>query len=348
MNISDEKVRVKLEKLNTCKSPGFDDIHAKMLFELREYIYKPLGIIYRASLERDDIPTDWKDAGITPLFKKGKRSDAQNYRPVSLTSIPCKILETIIKEEIISHLDKFALINDSQHGFLAGKSCLTNLLEFMEDVTEIIDRGNSVDVIYLDFAKAFDKVSHKRLLKKLVCHGISGNVGRWIENWLSGRRQRVGVNGVYSDWNSVISGVPQGSVLGPLLFLIFINDLDEDILSRLKKFADDTKLYREINSNKDCESLQNDIDKLEGWSVEWKMLFNVDKCSVMHVGRQNNKHEYNMGSSKINSIILEKDLGVLFDSNIKFSNQCTVAASNANRMLGLIRRNILHKVRKLF
>src|SRR5215469_16584284 len=121
---------------------------------------------YRASLDRYEIPADWKDAGVTPLFKKGKRSDAQNYRPVSLTSIPCKTLEMII------HLDKYSLIKDSQHGFLAGRSCLTNLLEFMEDITEIIDRGNSVDVIYLDFAKAFDKVSHKCLFRKLECNGV--------------------------------------------------------------------------------------------------------------------------------------------------------------------------------
>ena len=343
IDVSDEKVRRKLEKLNTSKSPGLDEIHAKMLFELRDYLCKPLGIIYRASLDRDEIPADWKDAGVTPLFKKGKRSDAQNYRPVSLTSIPCKILETIIKEEILIHLDKYSLIKDSQHGFLAGRSCLTNLLEFMEDITEIIDRGNSVDVIYLDFAKAFDKVSHKCLFKKLECHGISGNIGKWIENWLTGRRQKVCINGIYSDWNNVISGVPQGSVLGPLLFLIFINDLDENILCRLKKFADDTKLYREISSTNDCQTLQEDLDKLIGWSEEFKMLFNVEKCSVMHLGRQNDKHAYSMGSSRLKSITLEKDLGVLFDNSIKFSNQCAVAVRNANRILGLIRRNILHK-----
>ena len=343
IDVSDEKVRRKLEKLNTSKSPGLDDIHAKMLFELRDYVFRPLGIIYRETLERGEIPADWKDAGITPLYKKGKRSDAQNYRPVSLTSIPCKILETIVKEEMLLHLDKFSLIKESQHGFLTGRSCLTNLLEFMEEVTEIIDRGNSVDVIYLDFAKAFDKVSHKRLFKKLESHGISGNVGKWIVNWLTGRRQKVYVSGVYSDWNNVISGVPQGSVLGPLLFLIFINDLDENILSSLKKFADDTKLFREINCNNDCQTLQDDVDKLIGWSEEWNMLFNVEKCSVMHLGRQNDKHVYNMGSSEIKSITVEKDLGVVFDSNIKFSSQCTVAARNANRILGLIRRNILHK-----
>ena len=343
IDVSDETVKAKLGKLNVSKSPGLDDIHGKMLFELRECICRPLGLIYRATLERGEIPVDWKDAGVTPLFKKGKRSESQNYRPVSLTSIPCKVLESIIKDGVLAHLEKFDLIKDTQHGFLSGRSCLTNLLEYMEEVTEVLDKGNPVDVIYLDFAKAFDKVPHKRLFRKLTSHGISGNLSKWIENWLTGRRQKVCINGTYSEWQEVISGVPQGSVLGPLLFLIFINDIDEQVLSRLKKFADDTKLYREINSVKDSEILQDDIKRLVGWSEEWKMLFNIDKCSVMHLGRQNDQYRYSMGSVNIKSINEEKDLGVLFDSNIKFSSQCSVAVRNANRILGLIRRNILHK-----
>ena len=319
-----------------------------MLFELREFITKPLGMIYRTSLDRGEIPRDWKDAGVTPIFKKGKRYEAKNYRPVSLTSIPCKILESIIKEEIVLHLEKFSLLNDSQHGFLSGRSCLTNLLEFMEDITEILDKGNSADVVYLDFAKAFDKVPQARLFKKLETHGISGNIGNWIKNWLSLRRQKVCVNGIYSEWDKVISGVPQGSVLGPLLFLIFINDIDEGILSKLKKFADDTKLYREIINISDCNILQNDLNNLAAWSEEWKMLFNVDKCSVMHLGRKNDKHVYSMdSSSNLKNIELERDLGLLVDNNIKFSSQCSIAAKNANRILGLIRRNIVYKSKEI-
>ena len=341
--ISDEKIKLKLEKLKIDKSPGLDGIHPKLLYELKDFIIKPLGVIFRASIDRGEIPTDWKDASVTPLFKKGKKSDPLNYRPVSLTSIPCKILESLIKDEIMSHLEKFSLIRDSQHGFLAGRSCLTNLLEFMEDVTDILDRGNCVDIIYLDFAKAFDKVSHKHLFKKIEAHGISGNLGKWIENWLSGRRQKVSVNYKYSEWEYVVSGVPQGSVLGPLLFLIFINDLDDGILSKLKKFADDTKLYREISCRKDCNILQEDLDKLVSWSEEWKMLFNVDKCSVMHMGNAQEQYIYTMGYNSVKDITSEKDLGLLIDNNATFSNQCLSAVRNANRMLGLIRRNIVYK-----
>ena len=144
----------------------------------------------------------------------------------------------------MSFLSQYKVINNTQHGFLTGKSCLTNLLDFLETITKWVDEGAPVDVIYLDFQKAFDKVPHKRLLSKLKAHGIGSSTINWIGSWLDGRRQRVVLEGEYSNWKPVLSGVPQGSVLGPLLFLIYINDLDDGIDSKLLKFADDTNIYQ--------------------------------------------------------------------------------------------------------
>ena len=241
--------------------------------------------MFNLSLEEGIVPLEWKESNIIPLFKKGSRNKSENYRPVSLTSVICKLLERLIKDHLVDFLVKNKLINPSQYGFLKARSCLTNMLCFLEDVTTWVDEGSPVDIIYLDFKKAFDKVPHQRLLLKLKAHGIG--MINWIEKWLIDRRQRVVVDGEVSNWKSVLSGVPQGSVLGPILFLIYINDLDDDITSKMLKFADDTKVFRKIKSDADRQHLQDDLNKLIEWSEKCQMLFNFGKCKCLHTGHGN-------------------------------------------------------------
>jgi hypothetical protein len=217
------------------------------------------------------------------------------------------------------------------------------LLTFLEFATENIDGGESVDVVFLDFAKAFDKVPHQRLLGKLRGFGIGGKLYDWIENWLLNRYQRVCYGRGMSRWSRVTSGIPQGSVLGPILFIMFIDDLDEGVVGRLLKFADDTKIYGGVSSMDGRMSLQRDLDRLVEWSERWQMKFNVEKCKVMHLGSRNMGHNYSMNNKVLKVVKEEKDLGVLITSDLKVSVHCNHAYQRASRVLGMIGRNIEFK-----
>ena len=336
-------VRTKLKALRPDKAAGPDNIPPKLLRELSEELCHPLSVILQRSLDEGVVPNDWKLANVCPIHKKGSRAQASNYRPVSLTSQICKVLESVIRTVVVDHLEKYSLIKDSQHGFRRGRSCLTNLLEFLDKVTRSVDTGDNIDVIYLDFAKAFDKVPHCRLIKKVEAHGIGGKILAWITDWLHGRKQRVCLQGLCSCWQSVWSGVPQGSVLGPVLFLIFINDLDCGILSSILKFADDTKLFGIVNSLDDGQILQNDLGKLTDWSHDWLMAFNVDKCKVMHIGRTNVHSKYYMNGAELGNTTEEKDLGVIVADNLMVAKHCAYAYSKGNRILGMIKRTVVSR-----
>ena len=343
MDITCEMVRSKLLGLREDKSPGADDILPRLLLNIREEICYPLSELYRKSLRDGVVPEDWRRANVVPIFKAGSRFKAENYRPVSLTSQICKIMEKIIRDELVAHLEGKGLLRNSQHGFRKGRSCLTNLLRFLDGVTSGVDRKESVDVIYLDFAKAFDKVPHQRMLRKLKGYGVTGRILKWIESWLSDRFQRVCIGGGRSGWRRVTSGIPQGSVLGPILFLVFIDDLDEGIKSRILKFADDTKMFGRVDRLEDRLRLQEDLDKVVDWSEDWQMKFNVEKCKVMHLGNMNAGESYYMDNSVLKVVEEEKDLGVWIRNDLKVSSQCNGAYKKANMVLGLIRRNIEHK-----
>ena len=298
----------------------------------------PLSVLFNTSMSSGTVPGDWKLATVKPIFKKGTRASASNYRPISLTSVACRIMERCIKVDLARHLEDNNLINESQHGFRSGKSTLTNLLEYTDAIIEAVDEGAEVHAIYFDFKKAFDKVPHKKLLLKVQALGVQGHLLEWIKTWLCGRKQRVRVHDSYSEWVEVISSVPQGSVLGPLLFLIYINDLNNVVSSQMSLFADDTKLFKAIKSVEDRKKLQDDINAMNQWSNLWQMEFNPSKCHVLSFGTRASNPQYTLAGNPLSCAEYEKDVGVLVPSNLKFHEQCATAIAKANSVLGLIKR----------
>jgi hypothetical protein len=254
-------------------------------------------------------------------------------------------MEGIVRDKVIEHLTENRLLSECQHGFVSGRSCTTNLIATLEDWTDMLDEGSAVDAIYLDFAKAFDSVPHERLLGKLEALGIEGQILQWIRDFLIGRRQRVSVNGTLSDWAAVRSGVPQGSVLGPVLFVVFINDLPECLSSLCTMYADDTKVYGRVDGPEDRDKLQSDLNGLVNWADTWQLRFNADKCKVLHLGKKNRQFEYEMRkhasteTNRLQATELEKDLGVNMDNELKFSKHIEIQVNKANRLLGLVRRS---------
>ena len=339
ITINDDMVAAVLGRLKPNKSPGGDGLHPRVLVKQKNEMATPLRMIFTRSLHEGQLPPSWKEANMTPIYKKGKRHIPGNYRPVSLTSVAGKCMERLIRDAIMTHMTENDLLSPKQHGFIQGRSCVTQLLAVLDSWMLALDEGGNIDTIYLDFAKAFDTVPHQRLLMKLRGYGIEGRILTWIEAFLTDRRQRVVVNDSRSSWADVTSGIPQGSVLGPMLFIIYINDMPTSVLSSIYLFADDAKVYRNISSNDDPPTLQHDLQQLEKWSERWQLRFNSNKCKVMHLGRQNPRQNYTMGGTTLATTTSEKDLGVYVDTELTFEKHIETVVNQANRMLGLIRRS---------
>ncbi len=346
IEITEGVVHNKLKELNQNKSAGTDNQHPRVLKEIAASIVTPVTIIFRKSLDEGYLPQVWRDANITPIHKKGNKANSNNYRPVSLTSILCKTLESIIKDEIVIFLKKNNLLYKFQHAFIGKRSCTTQILEALDCWTKLLEEGEAIDVIYLDFAKAFDKVPHKRLIRKCEAFGIKGKLLNWLGAFVSGRRQRVIVNGSTSSWSEVSSGVPQGSVIGPILFVMFINDMPNNIANFVSLFADDTKLFGKSTTAADCTSLQSDLHKLQQWSETWNLKFNKEKCQTLHLGKNNGKNIYIMGSQQdavsLQETVAERDLGIIIDNELSFNTHITQAIKKANKIVGMIRRTFTH------
>jgi hypothetical protein len=355
--ITDEKCQVRssifsplnvykeLVKLDKNKTAGIDGINPTLLKECAHSFSVPISLIFKMSYENSTVPSTWLEANITPIHKKGKRTDPANYRPISLTSVLCKTMERMIKNEMMCFLEKHRLISKSQHGFVKFKSCVTNLLETIDLISESINRGFAVDILFIDFMKAFDLVPHPELIAKLEAFGFQGKLLEWIKAFLTNRRQRVVLDGTASVWKDVLCGVPQGSVLGPLLFIIFINDLPDGLSILLKLFADDSKLVSVIRNSSDREEFQKNINRILEWTTKWKMELNLSKCKVMHIG--NNKihqhhhysFEFNDSSYILSNTSSERDLGVTLQDNLKWDDHISTIVLKANNVLGRIKNS---------
>eukprot|EP00057_Strongylocentrotus_purpuratus_P004120 XP_003728072.1 PREDICTED: RNA-directed DNA polymerase from mobile element jockey-like [Strongylocentrotus purpuratus] len=336
IEISPSRVREKLSKLHINKACGPDGIHVNVLRNVPD-LDVPLGILFDQSIQTGQIPQEWKDANITPLFKKGSRLSPNNYRPVSLTSQVVKLLERIIYDKLMEHAVDNDMISCHQHGFQKKCSCVTQLLECLYDWTKAYDEAKGMDVIYLDFRKAFDTVPHRRLLYKLKHNGIRGHILNWIEGFLTGRRQRVVLRNGTSRWRSVTSGVPQGSILGPLLFLIFVNDIPDMVLTTAKMFADDTKIYRQITSKDDCDILQRDLNALAAWSKLWLLEFNAEKCVVLRIRAAIN-YNYSINGVHLQEVTNQKDLGVIISNTLTPNEHVDELVKKARCKIAMFRR----------
>ena len=344
IHVTSPGIKKILEKLDPHKAVGPDNIPGIFLKICSADMADILCFLFQASLDQGVVPPDWKTANVVPLFKKGDKSKAENYRPISLTSITCKVLEHVVFSSIMSHFDRFKVLDDAQHGFRKNRSCVSQLITTLSDFVDTLKSKGQTDAILLDFSKAFDKVDHVGLLSKLSHYGIRGPLLEWTSSFLIGREQCVVVDGKASKLTNVLSGVPQGTVLGPLFFLIYINDISKNLSvgTKIRLFADDSLLYRTIRSAKDCEILQNDLNTLQKWEKLWKMEFHPGKCHLLQISNKRNpiNFVYSIHNTALSKVDSAKYLGVIIDSKLNWKKQYSSLISSCKKTLSFIRRNL--------
>ena len=328
-------VFVILSHLDPNTAMGQDGLHPQLLKSCAASLTAPLFMIFKKSLQERSLPLVWKAALVIPIFKKGTRHDLVNYRPVSLTSVPCKILERLIFKGLYTFFSDNQILTDEQFGFRPGRSTEDQLLLTYDEISSCLDSGSPVDLIMFDFSKAFDVICHAILIEKLRLLGVQGSLIGWIEDFLVGRTMQVLVKNTTSDTRVVSSGVPQGSVLGPNLFLIYINHVASNLTCSYKIFADDLKIYMKLDRNAphaSAASLQEDINLLYSTAASWGLAMNFRKCAVLRFRRRfqvDDPFPYSLNNNLIPDVSAYRDLGVIIDSDLKFHDHCTSSAAKA-------------------
>ena len=345
IQVNEDDIQDAIAKMNANSSAGPDGVPAKFLIKTKETTSLPLLIIMRKSLDEGKIPDILKLAHVTPIHKGGSKLKPEQYRPVSLTSHIMKVFERVVKTSIMKHLLQNGLINPGQHGFVPGKSTQTQLLEHFCDIYEAIAEGVRIDTVYLDFAKAFDKVNHNILIEKLVNHKIKGKLGIWIKEFLSNRKYKVVANGEMSEEQDVLSGVPQGTVLAAILFIIMISDIDKEVSrSVIRCFADDTRNSLKIRTEEDKKDMQRDLDMIYRWAEENKMEFNENKFEQMTCGRTSGIDIESYKTPSGNEIPHKnkvKDLGVVTSEDLQFRGHIDSVITSCKIKQGIILRKFV-------
>ena len=341
ITVTEQGVLKLLQNININKATGPDNIPNQVLKECAGELAPAVKCIFQASLDSGLLPEDWTNANDSPIFKKGDRHRAENYRPVSLTSVLSKLLEHIVCRSIVQHLEDNDILTSKNHCFRSGYSCETQLAATMDDFASNFERGQQTDVAILDFSKAFDTVPHSRLLQKIDCYGIRGPLHKWMESFLCNRNMRVIIDGESSREAKVTSGVPQGTVLGPILFLCHINDLPEAVSSEVRLFADDCLLYRVIRTINDHIQLQRDLTALEQWAKLNGMSFNAKKCYILSI-KNKTSYFYQLDNTILQEVPANPYLGVMISNDLKWNIHINNVCKKASSTLGFVRRNVQH------
>lgn len=329
-----EQVRQAIKEMKESSSPGPDEVPVVVLQKCD--LCDSLATIMQTSFDSGILPEYWTTATVIPIFKKGNKLEPSNYRPISLTCVGCKAMEKIIVRHIRNFISELPVISDRQHGFCPRRSTVSNLLSCLSSWTKSFNEKEPIDVIYLDYEKAFDKVPITRLLLKLDFIGIRGKLLKWIEAFLRHRTYQVRVGEALSDRKNVLSGVPQGSVLGPVLYILYTFDLPHSLQCNVRTFADDTKVF--ANPLIDYDRLQSDLNKIAAWSKEWLINLNASKCSVLHIGKRNPCRVYDLAGVKLVPVKSQIDLGVVITEDLKWEEHIFMITKKAKSLIYLIRK----------